>query len=79
MSEIETTAKTEKKRAINRLKSMYPLRNLVQQDYVDTLQASKEGRPTVWSMLTIFEGDVPLKAMDLNLSLIHISEPTRPY
>ncbi|MBN1691887.1 MAG: 2-hydroxyacyl-CoA dehydratase [Dehalococcoidia bacterium] len=67
MSETATPAKTEKKRAINRLKSMYPLRNLVQQDYVDTLQASNEGKPTVWSMLNYWEGDLPLKAMGLNI------------
>jgi benzoyl-CoA reductase subunit B len=67
MSETATPAKTEQKRAINRLKSMYPLRNLVQQDYIDTLQASNEGKPTVWSMLNYWEGDLPLKAMGLNI------------
>jgi len=67
MSETEITSKTGQKRAINRLKSMYPLRNLVQQDYVNTLQASSEGKPTVWSMLTIWEGDIPLKAMDISI------------
>ncbi len=62
-----TPAKTEQKRAINRLKSMYPLRNLVAQDYMDTLQASNEGKPTVWAMLNYWEGDLPLKAMGLNI------------
>ena len=47
MSETATPAKTDQKRAINRLKSMYPLRNVVQQDYIDTLKASSEGKPTV--------------------------------
>ena len=67
MSETATPAKTEQKRAINRLKSMYPLRNLVQQDYIDTLNASNEGKPTVWAMLNYWEGDLPLKAMGLNI------------
>jgi benzoyl-CoA reductase/2-hydroxyglutaryl-CoA dehydratase subunit BcrC/BadD/HgdB len=57
----------ENKRAINRLKSMYPLRNLVAQDYLDTLKASSEGKPTVWAMLNYWEGDLPLKAMGLNI------------
>jgi benzoyl-CoA reductase/2-hydroxyglutaryl-CoA dehydratase subunit BcrC/BadD/HgdB len=40
---------------------------MVAQDYIDTLKASAEGKPTVWSMLTYWEGDLPLKAMDLNI------------
>ena len=67
MSETSTPAKTEQKKAINRLKSMYPLRNVVQQDYINTLQASNEGKPTVWAMLNYWEGDLPLKAMGLNI------------
>jgi benzoyl-CoA reductase subunit B len=67
MSETASPAKTEQKRAVNRLKSMYPLRNLVAQDYLDTLKASSEGKPTVWAMLNYWEGDLPLKAMDLNI------------
>lgn len=67
MSEVPTPVRAEKKRAINRLKSMYPLRNLVAQDYLDTLKASNEGKPTVWAMLNYWEGDLPLKAMDLNI------------
>ena len=67
MSDSVAPAKTEQKRAINRLKSMYPLRNLVAQDYINTLQASNEGKPTVWAMLNYWEGDLPLKAMGLNI------------
>ena len=67
MSETATPAKTEQKRAINRLKSMYPLRNLVAQDYIDTMKACNEGKPTVWAMLNYWEGDLPLKAMGLNI------------
>ena len=67
MSETSTPAKTEQKKAINRLKSMYALRNVVAKDYIDTLQASNEGKPTVWSMLNYWEGDLPLKAMGMNI------------
>ncbi len=67
MSEIDTPAVSEQKKTINRLKSMYPLRNIVQQDYIDTLKASSEGKPTVWAMLNYWEGDIPLKAMGLNI------------
>lgn len=67
MGEPMVTAKIEQKRAINRLKSMHPLRNLVAQDYLDTLKASNEGKPTVWAMLNYWEGDLPLKAMGLNI------------
>lgn len=67
MSDSAAPAKTEQKRAINRLKTMYPLRNLVAQDYIATLQASNEGKPTVWAMLNFWEGDLPLKAMGLNI------------
>ncbi|MFA5398887.1 MAG: 2-hydroxyacyl-CoA dehydratase family protein [Dehalococcoidia bacterium] len=67
MSDTIAPVKTEQRRAINRLKSMYPLRNLVQQDYLNTLQAAKEGEPTVWAMINYWEGDIPLKAMGLNI------------
>jgi benzoyl-CoA reductase/2-hydroxyglutaryl-CoA dehydratase subunit BcrC/BadD/HgdB len=67
MNQGTTAAQMGQKRAINRLQSVYPLRNLVQQDYANTLQASYEGRPTAWSMLTYWEGDLPLKAMGVNI------------
>jgi benzoyl-CoA reductase subunit B len=67
MSEITAPDNADQKRPINRLKSIYPLRNLIQQSYIDTLQASKEGKPTVWAMLNYWEGDLPLKAMGLNI------------
>jgi benzoyl-CoA reductase subunit B len=38
-------------RPINRLKSMYPLRALVDETYQDTLLAAKEKKPVAWSML----------------------------
>lgn len=66
MSENNTSVKIERKRAINRLESMHPLRALVQQNYEDTVQAFKDGKPTVWAMNVKWE-DVPLMAMDLNI------------
>ena len=67
MGENATPAKTEQKKAINRLKSIYPLRNVIQQDYLDALHANKEGKPVVWAMVNMWEGDLPLKAMGINL------------
>jgi len=58
---------TERKSAINRLESVYPLRQLESQSYIDTVKASREGKPTVWSMAVYWEGDVPLAAMGLNV------------
>ncbi len=50
-----TTEKTIKgpspERPINRLKSMYPLRALVDDTYKDTLAAAKAAKPVAWSML----------------------------
>ncbi len=50
-----TTSKTiqgpSSERPINRLKSMYPLRALVDETYRDTLNAAKEKIPVAWSML----------------------------
>ena len=40
---------------------------IVQQDYLDTLVASNEGKPTAWAMLNYWEGDLPLKAMEVNI------------
>jgi benzoyl-CoA reductase/2-hydroxyglutaryl-CoA dehydratase subunit BcrC/BadD/HgdB len=38
-------------RPINRLKSMYPLRALVDETYRDTLEAARVKKPVAWSML----------------------------
>lgn len=67
MTETNTPAKIEKKRAINRLKSFYPFRELEQQSYLDTAQASIEGKPTVWAMANNWQGDIPLRAMGINI------------
>ncbi|MGD0274592.1 MAG: 2-hydroxyacyl-CoA dehydratase family protein [Syntrophales bacterium] len=56
-----------KKKAINRLSTMYPLRNLVNEAYLRTLMASQAGEPTAWSMLTWWQGDVILKAMGIEV------------
>jgi len=61
------TTKEEKKVSINRLKSMYPLRAHVDESYRKGIEAMKAGKPTVWSMLAWWEGDVILKAMDLEV------------
>ncbi len=59
--------KEERKVTINRLKSMYPLRAHVDESYKKGIEAAKAGKPTVWSMLAWWEGDVILKAMDLGV------------
>jgi len=57
----------EKKRAINRLKSMYPLRAKVNETYLKSVEAMRAGEPTVWAMLNWYYGDPILKAMDLEV------------
>ena len=55
----------EKKRAINRLKTMYPLRALVDGMYEKAIEASKAGEPVAWGMINWWEGDIILRAMDI--------------
>jgi len=55
----------KKKRAINRLQTMYPLRALVDGMYEKAVEASKEGKPTAWCMVNWWGGDVILRAMDV--------------
>ncbi len=57
----------KKKRAINRLKTMYPLRNLIDEMYRRGVEASKIGKPTAWSMVNWWEADPILKAMDIEI------------
>jgi len=57
----------KKKRAINRLKTMYPLRNLIDEMYKRGVEASKIGKPTAWSMVNWWEADPILKAMDIEI------------
>jgi len=55
----------KKKRAINRLQSMYPLRSLVDGMYERAVEASKEEKPTAWCMVNWWGGDSILRAMDI--------------
>jgi len=55
----------KKKRAINRLQTMYPLRALVDGMYEKAVEASKEGKPTAWCMVNWWGGDVILRTMDV--------------
>ncbi len=55
----------EKKKVIKRLKSVYPLRAKVDESYKKSLEAVRAGKPTVWSMVTSWEGDTIIKAMGL--------------
>jgi len=57
----------KKKRAINRLKTMYPLRAQVDGIYERAVEASKEGRPTAWSMVNWWEGDPIAKTMGIDI------------
>jgi hypothetical protein len=41
----------EKKRAINRLKAMYPIRAEIDETYKRSVEAMKAGKPTAWVML----------------------------
>ena len=58
-------ADEKKIKAINRLKSMYPLRALVDGMYERAVAASKEGKPTAWCMVNWWGGDSILRAMDI--------------
>jgi len=58
-------AEDKKKNTINRLKTMYPLRALVDGMYENAVQASREGKPTAWCMVNWWSGDIVLRAMDV--------------
>jgi len=60
-------ATQEKKKVINRLKSMHPLRAKVNETYQKSVEAMQAGKPTVWAMLNFYYGDPILKAMDLEV------------
>jgi len=59
--------KEEKKKAIHRLKSMYPLRAKVNEAYLKSVEAMGAGKPTVWGMLNFYFGDPIIKAMDVEV------------
>lgn len=56
-----------KKRSINRLNSMYPLRAKVNESYEKSVRAVKDGKPAVWSMVNIWQSEILLKAMDVEV------------
>ena len=60
-------ATEQKKRAINRLNSMHPLRAKVNESYLKSVEAMQAGKPTVWGMLNYYYGDPVLKAMDVEV------------
>ncbi len=57
----------EKKRSINRLKSMYALRAKVDESYKKSGEAVAAGEPAVWSMANWWEGGPILKAMGIEV------------
>ncbi len=57
----------QKKRAINRLKTMYPLRANIDKMYERGAEASQAGKPTAWCMVNWWEADPILLAMDVEM------------
>jgi len=55
----------EKKKAMNRLQTMYPLRALIDEMYKRSVEAGKAGKPTAWCMVNWWEGDPIVKAMGM--------------
>ncbi len=57
----------QKKRAINRLQTMRPLRANIDKTYTRMGEASKAGKPTAWCMVNWWEADPILYAMDVTV------------
>src|SRR4030066_1371285 len=57
----------KKRKAINRLQSMYALRANIDKMYEKSTEASKEGKPTAWCMVNWWEADPVLLAMDVEM------------
>jgi len=55
----------QKKKAINRLQTMRPLRANIDKTYTRMVEASKAGKPTAWCMVNWWEADPILYAMDV--------------
>ena len=55
----------EKKKVIKRLKTMYPLRGLVDKMFEKAVEYSHEGKPVAWCMVNWWGGDSLLRAMDV--------------
>jgi len=60
-------SKKEKSKAINRLQSMYHLRAKTNESYRKSIEAMKEGKGVVWSMVSWWQADPIFKAMDLQV------------
>ena len=58
----------KKKKVINRLETVYPLRALIDKTYRKSIEASKAGKPTAWCMVNWWLGDPILKAMDVEIT-----------
>ena len=59
--------KEEKKKAINRLKTMYPLRAKIDEAYQRSAEAVKAGKPTVWAIVDHWSATPIFKAMDVEV------------
>ena len=57
----------QKKRAINRLQSMRPLRANIDKTYTRMVEASKAGKPTAWCQVNWWQADPVLLAMDVEV------------
>ena len=55
----------EKKRAINRLETMRPIRAEIDETYKQSVEAVKAGNPIAWVMVNMWLGDAILHAMDI--------------
>jgi len=55
----------ERNRPINRLKTMYPLRALIDGMYQRGVAAREEGKPVAWCMVNWWQGDPILRAMEV--------------
>jgi benzoyl-CoA reductase/2-hydroxyglutaryl-CoA dehydratase subunit BcrC/BadD/HgdB len=57
----------KKKKAINRVETVYLLRALINERYMKSIEAAKAGKPTAWCMVNWWLGDPILKAMDVEV------------
>ncbi len=57
----------KKKRTINRLQTMYPLRANIDKMYKRGVEASNAGKPTAWCQVNWWEADPILRAMDVEV------------
>ncbi|MBI2832343.1 MAG: 2-hydroxyacyl-CoA dehydratase [Chloroflexi bacterium] len=65
MAEVKTVVK--KKKAINRLQTMYPLRAQIDSMYKRSVEAAKSGKPTAWCQVNWWHADPVLLAMDVEV------------